>query len=306
MVLALNARELSVPQFISIESLSELKNDWIAHTSYPLIAKPTSSAGGDSVFLCRTFDELRKNCQTILEKKNIFGKDNKQVLIQEYIEGTEYAIDTVSLEGKHNTTNVFVYEKIKVEGSRFAYRSVRALDLNSAISKLLIKYTHQVLDCLGIRNGASHSEVIKNEANGQPTLIEVGARMNGGGMPSLVGSAMNYSQIELLIDAYLRPNKFLDKLKVPAKMYKSFMVHCAISTQTGVITERPTLDKIKEMPSHMISLWHKREGDKLVPTVDLATCPMKVILANQCPHQLEQDHLELVELEQRNELYHIA
>ncbi len=38
---------------------------------------------------------------------------HKEVLIQEYIDGTEYVVNTVSCNGKHMVTDIWVYSKVR-------------------------------------------------------------------------------------------------------------------------------------------------------------------------------------------------
>lgn len=100
---------------------------------------------------------------TVLEAesifKMIFGKNNElglcntAVLIQEYLSGVEYVIDTVSRNGVHKVIAVWQYDKRAVNGAAFVYFGVRMIPANTQLVKDLIVYQLQVLDCLGIRSG---------------------------------------------------------------------------------------------------------------------------------------------------------
>ena len=43
------------------------------------------------------------------------------VLVQEWIEGVEYAVDTVSRDGEHKVTAMWKYDKRPVNGGPFVY-----------------------------------------------------------------------------------------------------------------------------------------------------------------------------------------
>ena len=74
----------------------------------------------------------------------------------------------------HKTTAVWVYDKRPANGAAFVYFGMLPVDAASLEAKLLIKYTNQVLDALGMKNGASHGEVIMTSAG--PCLVEMNCR----------------------------------------------------------------------------------------------------------------------------------
>ena len=73
---------------------------------------------------------------------------------------------------------VWVYDKRPANGAAFVYFGMVHVDSNSLEAKLLINYTNQVLDALGMKNGASHNEVILTPSG--PCLVEMNCRAQGG------------------------------------------------------------------------------------------------------------------------------
>lgn len=51
--------------------------------SYPLIMKPIDSAGTEGVTLCFKEVDVINSCERFLNAKNIFGIENKYMLVQE-------------------------------------------------------------------------------------------------------------------------------------------------------------------------------------------------------------------------------
>lgn len=49
------------------------------------------------------------------------GSVSNAVLVQEWIEGVEYAVDTVSRDGEHKVTAMWRYDKRPVNGGPFVY-----------------------------------------------------------------------------------------------------------------------------------------------------------------------------------------
>ena len=79
-------------------------------------------------------------------------------------------MDQVSRDGVHKTTMIWMYDIQEVNGS-YVCTGQRPVASNTPTAESLVTYTRNCLDALGIRNGASHSEVILT-ADG-PCLVEV-------------------------------------------------------------------------------------------------------------------------------------
>ena len=76
--------------------------DWV---EMPLVVlKPLRSAGSDSIFKCRDEAQARRAFEAIIHKPNALGGVNEAVVVQEFLQGTEYIVDTVSRDGQHKVT----------------------------------------------------------------------------------------------------------------------------------------------------------------------------------------------------------
>lgn len=65
-----------------------------------VVLKPRRGVASEGVFLCSSVNEAEVAFHAILGKPQYGGGINKAVLIQEYIEGPEYAVDTVVSDAK--------------------------------------------------------------------------------------------------------------------------------------------------------------------------------------------------------------
>ena len=165
------------------------------------VVKPCQSAGSDDVFLCNNLEEALDAFNRIYKKINGLGELNENVLVQEYIQGTEYVIDQVfsiscyyyinyfffnqllfkvSLDGKHKLAAVWEYDKRKVNQASFVYYGSKLINPKLPFVEKLVSYACKVLDALEINNGPSHMEVILLSDNSGPCLVEVGSRCQGG------------------------------------------------------------------------------------------------------------------------------
>lgn len=191
--------------------------------SFPkVIVKPVQSAGSDDVMLCRTLDQVRQAFGNIQGKINSLGLVNSSTLVQEFVEGTEYVVDTVSRDGKHKVVAVWEYDKRHVNNAPFVYFGVKLhqVEGDEAVSRM-ITYILDVLDALEIRNGPAHAELKMSDS--QPCLIEIGARCHGGGGTYLpmVDRCIGYNQVECTLDAYFDAEAF-EALPQRVHIFSSF------------------------------------------------------------------------------------
>ena len=174
--------------------------------SKPVVVKPRSSAGGEGFKACWTDDEVRAAFAGSLNRDNVLGEKNHEMLVQEFLEGTEYVVDTVSWNGKHAIVGIWQYEKaLTPSGAKIYVRDI-LLPSQGAVQDKLVPYARRVLDVLGVSWGAAHIEIMFNEELQEPTLVEVGARVHGGtaGMPASK-KAIGYDQWDVLLDVLYNP-----------------------------------------------------------------------------------------------------
>lgn len=276
---------------------------WVAeHKVFPVVVKPVNSAGSDCVTICHDLDEVKFACSLILGKLNKFEQENTFVLVQEFLDGHEYVVDTVTLNGQTVTCNVFVYEKVAANNVAFVYRAIRALELDDPIAQKLIAYNDKVLKALDIHQGAGHSEIIIS--NGEPVLVEVGARMHGGNIPAVVQKCAKWSQIELLVDSYIDHPSFHRRAKEPLHLDRKILIHFYISGEGGKV-KAPGQSVVENLPSYFDAFWYVKPGESIAETVDLYTCPLKVILTHDNAQQIEEDKRLLLKLEQENLIFEV-
>ena len=182
---------------------------WIErHGLRRIVIKPCSSAGSDRVvpaFLEEGNDAgfeslVRDVFDDVLSRPNIFGEPNSGVLVQEFIEGPEYVVDTVSCNGDHKVTDVWIYKKIRLGEHDFVYKSEHLLNVDD-LPTGLVEYALSALDALDIRFGPAHMELIQSK-NSHPYLIDIGARPSGGCIHTLLQHCYDFTQIEATLWSY--------------------------------------------------------------------------------------------------------
>lgn len=175
---ALIKHQCPCPYFQWVSDLNSVKHD---EFSYPIIIKPIDRSGSRGIFLAHNRNELKEGIEYALSVSF-----EKNVLIEEYIEGKEYSVEYISQNGKHSF--IQVTEKFTTNAPHFIERGHLAPARISSLQEMNIRdVVEKALDALQIREGASHSEV-KIQPNGDIKIIEIAGRMGG----DFIGSDLVY------------------------------------------------------------------------------------------------------------------
>ena len=198
-------------QFCSgnVEELVEWARE---NLDWPVIVKPPQSAASDRVTCCHTCDEVAAATSAILNEVNILGIANTAAIVQEFVDGTEYALDFVCYRGRAKLTAVWQYERMSGSDAFVPYHAMRLIDYEGKRQHALHAYAIRLLEALGIRFGPAHCELIWNHA--EPVLVEVGARMSAGINAVLSRTCGGIGQLDETVNVILRPDDFLATFRV--------------------------------------------------------------------------------------------
>lgn len=268
--------------------------EWANHeANYPVVLKPVDSASSEDVYISNNEEELKQAFNKILNKTNIMGLENTVVLLQSYLEGTEYVVNSVSCNGTHYVTDMWACKK-RIINNRVIYDREELIPAEGIIQEVLSTYIFKVLDALKIKYGPAHSEVILTK-NG-PILLETGARIGGAVNPDIHKDCFGHSQIELTLDAYLNEQNFHEKTHLPYIISKYIYVVMVISEQEGVIKEISLINKLQNLSTVYFTRFKKKIGDKLQKTIDLSSSPATIYLVCENKDTLESEYQTLLSL----------
>ncbi|MEV5277451.1 ATP-grasp domain-containing protein [Streptomyces sp. NPDC052811] len=273
--------------------------------TYPVVVKPLSSAGSDGVRVCRTADEVRAAAENVLTVPNMFGTSNAEVLVQSYLKGTEYIVDTVSADGHHYTCGVWQYEKTLLPSGRNIYNRDLLVDPESELVPALTSYLGEVLQALDVRWGPAHAEVIVTPDG--PVLVEIGTRLNGNIHTDFHDLCLGHNQAGLTAQAFVHPDRFIEQYG--GRTYRKLRpaaVYNAPTTLDGVVAsvDQSVVDEIAALDSVFTVSAKLRPGARISPTVDLLTSPLRAHLTADDDERLTADYERLTKL--KDDVYHLA
>ena len=276
--------------------------------SFPVVAKPVRGTASENVTLCHNLEDLEVVFDKIVSRKNFLGEMSREILVQEFIEGDEYAINMVSCQGIHGLSDIWSYSKRLSKCKSFNYDKVRLVEEIDPVMQEAIAYVKNVLDQLGVVQGPSHTEI--KITNSGPILIECASRPMGGNFPlELILESLGHNQISLSVLSYLDQSEFINTITNPYKAVRSLMLKLLIVPKTGRVRSSSISLVLSALPSFSGGSFLKDcDGHTLSATVDLFTCPGHIVLShadsdimlNDCNYiiDIEQNHFErLYEIE---------
>ena len=165
--------------------------------AYPVIVKPADRSGS------RGITKLESPAGLGAAVARALGESFAgEALVEEFACGDEYSVEYISWEGEHRF--LAVTEKFTTGAPGFIERGhlepARISPEREAAIRAVVEHA---LDSLGVRFGASHSEV-KVDADGVVRIIEIGSRMGGDCIGShLVPLSCGYDFVGAVIDVAL-------------------------------------------------------------------------------------------------------
>lgn len=170
---------LPCPKFVLADENFNLSK--LDEFKFPIIVKHTDRSGSRNIMKLESTDGVMKAveeaCATSFEHKAI---------IEEYLDGDEYSMETVSYCGEHHylaTTKKFTTGAPHFIETGHCQPSGLSEEVLTKAKNNIMK----ALTALHIENSAGHSE-FKVDKNGNINIIEIGARMGG----DCIGSDLVY------------------------------------------------------------------------------------------------------------------
>jgi biotin carboxylase len=172
-----------------------------AGLEYPVVVKPAENAGSVGVSVVRAEADLTAAVRSARSWPREFPHDimlDPAILVQEYIGGAEYSVETVVTHGRiHHLAITQKFTTNDASRAELGHTVPAAIDPET--EGAIYQTVTAALNALGLRNGLGHTEV-KVPDVGPPRIIEVGARPPGDHIMKLVKLALGIDEAQ----AYLR------------------------------------------------------------------------------------------------------
>ena len=179
---------------------------------YPLVVKPVAGAGSQATFRVNNNSEMKSAFQAIGKKAT------EGVVIEEFIQGEEYSLDTFSLHGEiiGQTINHYIPTPLEVMSNPWIqWRVILRKEIEGKEFGDIRSAGKKALDTLGMRTGLSHMEWFRRK-DGTIAISEVAARPPGAQFTTIISRACDVD----IINAWVRLMIF-DEITKPKINYSS-------------------------------------------------------------------------------------
>jgi formate-dependent phosphoribosylglycinamide formyltransferase (GAR transformylase) len=160
---------------------------------YPVVAKPVAGAGAQATYRI-TNDEEMHNAFSVLGHASADG-----VIIEEFIQGEEFSLDTISLNGKILGQTINQYYPTPLEAMAnpwIQWRVILRKEHNHKSFDDIRKAGRKALDILGMKTGLSHMEWFRR-VDGSIAISEVAARPPGAQFTTLMSRAYDIDMVRV-------------------------------------------------------------------------------------------------------------
>lgn len=245
---ALSDHGVPIPKFYTAtneeEYVAAVKE--IERMGYLCIVKPADNSGSRGVKLLENFDE--EIVRAAYKYSRTYSR-NGDVVVEEFMEGPEVSVETLSINGKCNI--VQITDKLTTGAPYFVEMGHnQPSKLSPEICKQIEKVAIAANKAIGITDGPSHTE-IKVTAEG-PKVVELGARLGGDNITThLVPLSTGVDMVECCIRIALG-----EEPDITPKFHKASAIRY-IRSDAGFIEEINGLEEAESVPGiRQISIVH--------------------------------------------------
>jgi biotin carboxylase len=157
------------------------------------------------VLLCQTTEQVRAQVAAVVSvTSNVRGLPMAgAALVEEYLDGPEVSVEVFSVGGVHHCIGITA-KSVGWLPNFVEQGHVFPADLPAETAERIRAEVTVALDAVGLRTGASHTEVKLTPAG--PAIVEVNPRLAGGMIPELVRLASGVDVLgQQLLAAAARP-----------------------------------------------------------------------------------------------------
>lgn len=264
-----------------------------------VVLKHDHGVASVGVHRVRSKEELLAAFQQELTAENMFGEAENRLLLQEYVDGEEYVVNTVSRNGVPALTSVFRYLKKLTPSGRIIYRGLEAVMELGRKEAQLVAYAFQTVQALGITDGPVHGEYIVDEKG--PVLVEANCRVMGGSTPSgFLDKVFGYHETGVVLDCMLDSDFHRDFLQKPYHPLRKGYVKDFYSDRDKAITSSGIVPILRNMDS-FYSGWVEsaEKTDRIPETIDLETETGCIYLVHDDPETTKREFSLLMLIEEK-------
>lgn len=190
MAAAFEAGHVTAPRTTIVSDLGELRAlDAAGAVAFPCVVKPADGAGSAGVAVVTGHEGLEQAWHAARATRAMYGMPrDERNLVQEHVGGREFSVESVTQHGV--TTHLCITRKHTTSGiHRVELGHALPARLPAAAERALLDQAGRAIAAVGVRNGATHTELVLGP-DGRCTVLEIGARLGAGHIGVLIQHAL--------------------------------------------------------------------------------------------------------------------
>ncbi|MGI8554922.1 MAG: ATP-grasp domain-containing protein [Pyrinomonadaceae bacterium] len=266
-----SAAKIPCPEFSATFNAAAI-NDFLEKVSAPWIVKPRTEVNAFGIRKCETAQQVWQTLNE-LDARNTWRDHPSQFLIEKFIKGRVFHVDSVVENGKIIAAGVSQYGKppmtVSHEGGVF---TTSILPYNSKERRTLERLNKKLLKAFEYERGIAHAEFLQSEETGEFFLLEVAARVGGAYIADVLEHAAGFNLwrewAKLEIASKENPYK-------PPKLRKDYAgVALALATEenpdTAHYTDAEIVYRVSK-PKHVGLIFHSDTHERVAELLAIYT-----------------------------------
>lgn len=164
-------RKIRVPDFVPVVNHEDIQY-YLDHVPGPWVLKPRQEASAIGIKKINASQELWPLLDELGDKQSTF-------LVEKFVPGDVYHVDSVVSENKVVFANVSKYGKPPMNVAHGGVFTTFTVERGSQEDSALRASNTDLITALGLRRGVAHAEFIRAQADGQFYFLECAARVGG-------------------------------------------------------------------------------------------------------------------------------
>jgi len=264
-----NKAGIACPEFTGVFNAGQI-SEFLSTVAAPFVVKPRNEVSAFGIRKCETDNDVW-DVLTDLDSRNNWRDHPSQFLIERFIEGRVFHVDSVVADGKVRACGVSQYGTTPFKTSHYggvftssivSYRSKERKELERLNEDLLVAFKYE--------RGVSHAEFLRCDADGKFYLLEVACRVGGAYIANVLEHACNFNlwrewaKLETATDE--RPYK-LPKLR---KDYAGITLALANVDEPDIsnYSDEEIVYRVKK-PKHVGMIFHSTKQKRIDELMDL-------------------------------------
>ncbi len=237
---------------------------------FPLVVKAIDSSGSRGVKIMRNFDGFEEACENAINSSNV----DKRILLEEFLDGNEYSVDTIIYEGKLYPCGISDREFDYSKEYAVQTGSLTPSRLPEEIQAKMYALMDNAAKAIGVDNSAFKGDLIL--CGSEPKVLEITARLSGGfdsqyRKPYSFGIDLLKATIDIAIG---NPLDFTDIIPRWVKFSKT----TSPFPKPGRVVSVQGLETIRLMCGVKNIFGNVKVGDIIKPYTNLVSRVMQIVL----------------------------